>query len=506
MTGRSIRVRLTAWYLAVLVPATLALATGSWWLAKRSLTDEVDRTLAAQIAGAREFLDAMAREGLSGDEMREEFGEYVELSHGAVLLEVVDTNGTVLSRPTLPGWPALAAEPYVPSAAPADRDNRGEPFRVAHAAFHAGAADYGVVAAISTRASHDALRRFGWLLVGLAPAVLIVAGLGGYWIAGRALAPVDRMTRTVQETTLRNLDRRLDVPAADDELRRLAVTFNDMLARMQAGVADLTRLTAEASHELRTPVSLVRTTAEIALSRPRPVGEYRQSLKDVLAHAEHMSALVGDLLLLARADAGVEAGESIPVDLADVARDVGEEFHLVAARLSLGFVVSAEAAVAVVGDPGSFRRLFVILLENALAYTPPGGSVEVLVTRSVDRTGPAAVIDVIDTGIGIDPEERPRIFDRFYRGAAARAHTAEGSGLGLSIARTIVERARGTIDIDAGPNGRGCHVRVQLPATSGEREVGHADERARRVDLNRVGAGIGGADESGHRPRLDQRL
>ena len=415
----------------------------------------------------------------------------------------------MLSRPTLPGWATLADEASLASvatAAPVDRDNAGEPFRVARATFHAGAADYRAVAAVSTRSSHDALRRFGWLLAGLAPAVLIIAGLGGYWIAGRALAPVDRMTRTVQETTLRSLDRRLEVPAADDELRRLAVTFNEMLARMQVGVADLTRLTAEASHELRTPVSLVRTTAEIALSRPRPADEYRQALKDVLGHAERMSALVGDLLLLARVDAGVEAGEPAPVDLSDVARDVAEEFRMTAARRSLGFVVAAETPVEVVGDAGSFRRLFVILLENAVAYTPPGGRVEVRVTRSVEGHERVAMVDVIDTGIGIDPDERERVFDRFYRGVAARTQAADGSGLGLSIARTIVERARGTIEIDAGPDGRGCQVRVRLPAALEEAEVGHANERARRVDFDRLGAGVVRANAPEHRPGLDQRL
>src|SRR5262249_27507740 len=155
MTRQSIRVRLTAWYLAVLVCAILALALGSWWLARRSLVAEVDRTLAAQIAGARDFLEAMNREGLSRNEMKREFAENVELSDGAVWLEVVDANGTVLSRPTLPGWPTLAAESYVPSAAPVDRDNGGEPFRVARAGFRSGVTNYQVVAAISTRAGHD---------------------------------------------------------------------------------------------------------------------------------------------------------------------------------------------------------------------------------------------------------------------------------------------------------------------------------------------------------------
>ena len=114
--------------------------------------------------------------------------------------------------------------------------------------------------------AYAALRRFGWLLMGLVPAVLLVAAAGGFWISGRALAPVDRMTRDVKSISVRSLDRRLDVPAADDELSRLAVTFNDMLARLQASVADMVRFTADASHELRTPVSLTRTTAEVALA------------------------------------------------------------------------------------------------------------------------------------------------------------------------------------------------------------------------------------------------
>jgi signal transduction histidine kinase len=192
--------------------------------------------------------------------------------------------------------------------------------------------------------------------------------------------------------------------------------------------------------------------------------------------------------------------------LSEVAREVGEEFRMAAARRAIELVVSAESAVAVMGEAGSFRRLFVILVENATAYTPPGGRIDVRVSRALDGAERTAVVDVIDTGIGIDPHERSRVFDRFYRGAAARAHATDGSGLGLSIARTIVERARGGIDLDAGPDGRGCHVRVRLPEATHEREGSHANERAHRLDLDRVGAGVGGTDESGHRSRLDQRL
>lgn len=500
MSARSIRVRLTVWYLAVITPATVALAAGSWWLAARNVNDALDRTLAERIDGTRQFLTSMAREGLRPGHMKEEFGEYAELSRGEALLDVTDGRGEVLSRPTVNGWTnLLAATAPGPDGtfAPTDSTIGIDPVRVASAAVRAGPMDYRVTVALPTRASHEALRHFGWILAGLVPAVLVVAGLGGYGIAGRALAPVDRMTRIVQETTLRNLDRRLDVPPAQDELRRLAVTFNDMLGRMQAGVADLTRLTAEASHELRTPVSLVRTTAEVALSRPRSADEYREALSDVLMHAERMSALVGDLLMLARADAGVEAGDIVRVDLAALARDVAHQFQPATTKKSLAFDVAATSPVTVLGDAASLRRLLVIVVENAVAYTPPSGRIALEVGASSDDAGPVATIDVIDTGIGIDPADRARVFDRFYRGAAAREQAADGSGLGLSIARTIVERSRGTIEIAGGPSGHGCHVRIRLPARAGDEEASHASNDRRHDDLGPVGVGVGRPESAG---------
>jgi signal transduction histidine kinase len=295
--------------------------------------------------------------------------------------------------------------------------------------------------------------------------VLIVAGLGGYWISRRALAPVDQLTRDVQALTLRSLDRRLAVPAADDEVRRLAATFNDMLARLEAGVADMARFTAEAAHELRTPVTLVRTTADVALSRERPAAEYRQALADVLAHAEQMSGLVGDLLVLARADAGVEPRETTTVDLGGVATAAARSVDAAVVRRGLKIAVHvADPPVLVTGDEASLGRLVLILLDNAIKYTTPGGVVRLEVGRapSGDARG-TAVIDVIDSGPGIEPAERLRVFDRFYRGAAARQRVADGTGLGLSIAQAIVTRHGGTIEIGTGPEGGGCKVRVILP-------------------------------------------
>ena len=227
------------------------------------------------------------------------------------------------------------------------------------------------------------LNRLGWLLTALVPGVLVFAAAGGFWISGRALAPVDRITRDVKSISWRNLDRRLDEPAADDELRRLAVTFNDMLARIQSAAAEMARFTADASHELRTPVSLTRTTAEVALGRDRSADEYRAALAEISTQMERMSALVNDLLLLARSDAGVEPAcdddggprrardgddRRAPSDAGAGGRDARP-----GCRRRLRLIVT--------GNAESLRRLLVILLDNAIKYTPRDGHVTVRVSR-----------------------------------------------------------------------------------------------------------------------------
>jgi two-component system sensor histidine kinase MprB len=177
-----------------------------------------------------------------------------------------------------------------------------------------------------------------------------------------------------------------------------------------------------------------------------------------------MSTLVGDLLMLARSDAGVEPHERVSLDVRQIVGEAADDVRAAMTRASLRFEVDVPgAAVDLTGSPDSLRRLVVILLDNAMKYTKPGGTVRVrLLGRQPDQPG-AAVIEVIDAGIGIDPADRPHVFDRFYRGAAARLHATEGSGLGLAIAQTIVERHQGTMALGEGPGGVGCSVRVVLP-------------------------------------------
>ncbi len=464
MSPRSIRARLTGWYVAVLVVTTTALAAAGVGVARQSVNGAADATLHAQFDGVRQFIQATSSR-LSDEDLVDEFHEYAELTLGRALLEVSDAKGLDLCKPTTPGWDAfvaaLDAGPHASDGIPTFRSVPigQEPYRAAAVVMNVNQRRFRVTAAVPMASAEDAMRRFQWVLAGLLPGVWLIAAVSGSLISRRALVPVDRMTREVQSMTVRHLNRRVDVPAADDEVRRLAVTFNDMLARLEAAVAEMARLTGEASHELRTPVALIRATAEVALSRDRAAADYRQALADVLEHAERMSDLVGDLLRLARADAGVEAQETGSVDLGQIATEAARQAEAAAVQRGLAIRVDADDAGSVQGPADALGRLCAILIDNALKYTNAGGIVRIHTAREAR----GAVLEVVDTGIGVPPEDRERVFDRFYRGAAARERV-DGSGLGLPIARSIVNRHHGTIEFVAGPDGVGSRVRVWLPS------------------------------------------
>lgn len=476
IAGRSLRTRLIAGCVLLLGAATAVLAVGTWALFRASILRAADDSLAARIDGAARFI-AETQHELPHEDLRDEFDEFVDLTHGEVLLQVSDQDGQILSVPAIPEWSQLrAATSPAGRLRPEPREVDGSPFRAVSTELTIDGRRYRVWAAIPMSTAYAALVRFDWLLGGLVPLVLVCGVGGAAWISRRALAPIDRMTRDARAISLRHLDRRLEVPAADDELRRLAITFNDVMARLERSVADMVRFTADASHELRTPVALTRTTAELSLARERTPDEYRDALKAVLGHTERISALVNDLFALARADAGVEAMPFEPLDLCEVAADAARDVRELAERrmVALEFACPA-SAIRVQGSAESLRRLFLILLDNAVHYTAAGGSIRMSVSTTDARSSrlpgtstggmdaePAALVEVVDSGIGLTSADAARAFERFYRGVAARQTNPDGSGLGLAIARTIVERHNGEISLSPGPGGVGCHVQVRL--------------------------------------------
>jgi heavy metal sensor kinase len=281
----------------------------------------------------------------------------------------------------------------------------------------------------------------------------------GYWLSGRALAPVNRIIESAEQIGLPNLSQRLDVPKAADELQRLTITLNAMLERIESSVKRVRQFTANASHDLRTPLSLIRTHAELALRRSRSAPEYRESLARILTVSEETTQLVEALLTLARADAAATHLHFTDMDLSPVLLKISQHVSVLAHSKGLSFSPELSGdQLPLHGDSAAIERLLLAILENAIKYTPNGGVVRLRSSIVADRI----VIEVEDTGVGISAEDLPRIFDRFYRADQARSREIQGSGLGLSIARWIAEIHKGQIEV-ASTIGVGSLFRIVLP-------------------------------------------
>jgi two-component system, OmpR family, heavy metal sensor histidine kinase CusS len=305
-----------------------------------------------------------------------------------------------------------------------------------------------------------------WLLMILSlPLVLLLAGGAGYWISGRALAPVSGIIADARSIDSSHLSDRIDVPATGDEVQQLAETMNGMLARIEDSFRQIRHFTANASHELRTPLAIIRTTAEVALlSGGRST---REPLERILREAERNTLLLEDLLQLARADA--EAGgqtaraQHKPVDLRVSLAAACSDIQAIVEAQGLSLRLSpTPAPVYCPGDADQLRRLWLILLDNAVKYNSPGGTI--LATAGSNANG-APFVEVADTGIGIAPEHYARIFERFYRVDKARSRTHGGTGLGLAIARHIATSHGATIEVASEP-GRGARFTVLFRARS----------------------------------------
>ncbi|HLK20416.1 MAG TPA: ATP-binding protein, partial [Bryobacteraceae bacterium] len=374
---------------------------------------------------------------------------------GGNLMTIVDSRGHTLSASKTVKMTAGASGMFDVQALPSGR------FRtlVTEASLHGE--KYRVLVAAPMDATEATLRRVRLFLLLAAPGVLLLAALGGYWISGRALAPVDEITRAARVIGIQNLSQRLVVPNTGDEIQRLSETWNDMLARLEGAVKRLSQFTADASHELRTPIALIRTTAELTLRRDRPAETYREALRQVVAESERTTRLVEDLLLLARSDAGLPSLPLERMELTPLVKDVCQQGRVLAEarQLQISAEIPDEPVYVEANDP-ALRRMLLLLLDNAVKYTPSGGRI----TMSVDRGPSGATVAVRDTGIGIPETALPHVFERFYRVDESRNRDAGGTGLGLSIAKWIAERHHASLEAES-VVGEGSVFRIKFPLT-----------------------------------------
>lgn len=461
----SIRVRLTVWYTALTLVAMAVTGSVVWLLVQHSVRQAADDRLAAHVAGLERFVKGVET-SLSPEELRDEYREYVDVSLGTSLLQMTSATGETLVAPDAAGWSQAVGALIEGEQMPRDILVGGEPYRITVSSVRLPSGPIRAIVAVPMGPSYVALGRARTVMFWLLPGILALAAAGTYLVSARALRPLDRLATAAQAIDVRNLSHRLDVPHARGELQRLAVTFNSMLDRLESGVANIARFTSEASHELRTPVALVRTTSELALRRERTIEEYQRALTEIRSESERMTDLVEDLLTMARSDAGVELAPESIVDLAQAADEFVNEWRRSLGARAGDVVINVPTISAgglpVRAEARQIRRLLAILCENAAKYSTAGARVIV----TVERHGQHAHLTVDDEGVGVSAEDRPRVFERFFRGEAARAGTATGSGLGLAIADVIVRRLGGTIALVSPANPMatvGTRVTVSLP-------------------------------------------
>ena len=302
------------------------------------------------------------------------------------------------------------------------------------------------------------LGRFLSGLLATIPALLILSAFGGYFLSRRALQPVDRLIDSARAISIHNLSGRLPVANTGDEFQKLAETCNDMLSRLEAAVTQLKRFTADASHELRSPISFIRTVAECALLNPEIDRESRSALHEIIAESDQAGRLLGDMLTLARADSGGVALASEQIDLVDVVEESYSRVLTLAESRAQSITISLpiENSIEIHGDRSTLRQLLKILLENAVKYTPAGGQI----TIDLQSNGHLAVLSVSDTGIGIPPASLPHVFERFYRVDPSRSEVS-GTGLGLAIAKWIAEMHGAQISVSS-VEGAGSTFQVEF--------------------------------------------
>ena len=465
MKGMSIRWRLTLWYGLVLA-IVLAIVGGAVYVGMRhELLARTDVALGGELDEILEDIQAAKDWTKLSEQLQRRFARHEAYEFQVSRLSgepVFQSDRLKPRRLVLPAVPAslrhLDFESVTLGAANVSLDSLGH-LRVMSGLV--SGPDGSVVAQTATSlASIDQeLAELLTILLLSGPLALVCALAGGYMLARKALAPVDRMVQTANEITATRLDQRIDVTKSDDELSRLALTLNGMIARLERSFEEVRRFTADAAHELRTPIAVLRNEAEVTLRMPREPEQYRRVLEDQLEELERLSRLAERLLFLCREDAGLVPMSRELVQLDSVVGDVAEHMRVVALECGVKLLSDRVVPCRVKGDEDQLRRLLFNLLDNAIKFTPPEGTVAIE-TATVDSK---VSVVVSDSGAGIPEEHLPHVFKRFYRVDPARGREVGGAGLGLAIARSIAEAHEGSIEMQS-TVGAGTRVILTLPA------------------------------------------
>jgi len=442
---KTLRARFALWQTALILAFLAAFGGFVFFTLSRSLHTAVDDAL---LLSAEQVLASLREEDGSLQMIAAANGpelvEFNVFTQRGITLIVLSQNGDVLqaigpfSLDPLPVIPSLSKSGFqtIPETNEIDR------IRVYTLPVLDGGQVVGWVLTMQSLSNaEESLDRLRTTLIIGSGLLSLLAGFAGYFLARRALAPIDEITNTARRISTVDLSARLNLPDTGDEVSRLASTFDEMLARIESGFAREHQFTADASHELRTPLTAMQIILSLVREGEHPALEYRQALEDIAEEANRLQELVENLLQLAHGEGGLELHRE-EIDLALLLVDVGESLRPIAENKHLTLTCNVPPSLVISGDTDQLIRLIVNLLDNAIKYTDRGS-----ITLSAQEMDGYAIIEVADTGIGIPPDHLPHIFERFYRVESARS--SGGAGLGLSIARQIVQAHGGRIEVQS---------------------------------------------------------
>jgi len=465
MNTRSLRFQLIAWY-AGLLAGCFALIGGATYLVLQSSL--VGALRENQLRRARQVAQLVSEQAQSHQETR--VGDEIEARYAPGLndrfVRVTRSDGTVLyvseppkDRSFVPAaLPQVWTKPRVENVRRQALANGRELLLTSHDVPAPGGGRYLVETGALMDDVQARLRQWTIFLAAGLPLVALVAVGGGFFLVKRALSPVDRITASAERISSQNLSERLPVPHTGDELERLSVALNHMIQRLDEAFQYSRRFVADASHELRTPLTVLRGEIESFVQEPDLPREWRERLGSALEEVERLANIVEGLFAISRLDAGEAQAEWVRFDLAQLTASTADQMYLLAEDKNIKVTCSAANGVWVEGDRARLKQVVVNLLDNAIKFTSPGGSISLIVTSHTGQ----AVLEVADNGIGIPPEALPRIFERFFRVDKARSRELGGAGLGLSIVKSICAAHHGTVEASSTP-GQGSRFRVELP-------------------------------------------
>ncbi len=457
MNRLAIRWQFTLWFGATLALILVGFSALLFAIARHELLAAVDGGLNEEL---REILNEISLSKTVPELMehtRQRFSE-----HGVYHFQMTSTTGTVkFESSTLQGKGPLQSpvdsQPDSPRFAIVNLPGIGA-CRIVATRVNGPGGPYVVRAATSLAPFDRQLSFLLTVLLASAPVAMVLGIAGGYTLSRRALSPVDRIVDVANRITATDLQQRVEVLNPRDELGRLAQTFNALIDRLQKAIEEMRRFTADAAHELRTPLAVLRSEIDVALRSPRTAHEYRQALETASEEARRLTHLADQLLFLSRQDAGMLQMTWDDVRLDAVLKDVVEQLAPRALEQGVDLVCKDVDPSVIRGDDVRLSQVFYNIVENGIKYTPRGGTVSVKCHAAGDRV----VVEFVDTGCGIAPEHLPHLFKRFYRADPGRNGDQGGTGLGLAIAQSAVMAQAGTIDLES-VVAKGTKVRVEFP-------------------------------------------